>query len=124
MNYYGEEIPMTAQASAVSSTAKHYSDALINKVMILKDAPQVQQTLSDLGLQPYVKDVNKEMVKNILTAYGTYKIVMGVKNNIIKIGAVGLAFWVFTQNKEKIMMALDNINTPSTNITIDPASVS
>lgn len=111
---FGQEETVSTEVQAVESLAKTYSDQLINKVAMAKDSPQVQKVLGDLGLQTYVKDVNKETIKNLLTAYGAFRLAMGVKSNFLKIGVAGLALYLFSQNKEKIQMAINNINIEPT----------
>ena len=134
-NLYGAEETMVessgSEAELLSQTAKQYSDRLVDQIMLAKNTPAVQQTLSDLGLQTYIKDVNKEMVKNLLTAYGAFAIAMALKNNLLKVGVAGLAIWLFTQNKDKMQMAINNIipdDTPQVDtnlpITIDAQTIS
>ena len=115
---FGEENNQSNEAQAVTDIASTYSDQLVSKIVMAKNTPQVQKVMKDLGLETYVKDVNKEMIKNILTAYGAYTLVMNVKSNLVKVGVAGAAIYLFSQNKEKIQMALNSIIPEE----VDPAA--
>lgn len=104
-----EIVEETNAVTTISKAGVKYSERLIDQLLLIKEVPAVNQTLSDLGLKPYIKDVNKEVVKNVILAYGTFSLVNKMRSNILKIGIVGLTAWLFMENKGKIQTAIASI---------------
>ncbi len=95
--------------AAVSDIANLYSDKLINTFETGASAIQLQDRLDEIGVGQYTKGINKEAVKNIVAAYGLFKIVQLMKGHIIKIGIIGAMAYIGLKNKDQIVSNFKSI---------------
>ena len=89
----GEIIPnvdvnSSGTIETVSSVADSYFKKAFSTFETIKENPQVQDTLKDLGVDVVVKDLTLDRAKNILSAYAIFKIMTAMKSNALKIAVV------------------------------------
>jgi len=94
--------------NSISSMASSYVDRGINQFQNLTENDRVQEVLKDMGLVSTVKSLNKERIKNILTAYALLKLMTSLKANFLKIGVIGLAGYMAYSNKDKLTSLYDS----------------
>ena len=99
----------SSAVSSVSSVADTYVQRTFSAFQALKNNPEVQNTLKDLGIDVAVKDITLERTKNILSAYALFKIMTSLKSNGLKLAIVGGGIYALNKNKEKISMAYNEL---------------
>lgn len=107
-----------------STFADQYVSRGVNAVKSVLGSEQVQSQLKDLGLTLKAEDVKIATAKNLLAGYALYKIVLGLKSNLIKVGVVGGIGFLLLKNKQKISNMVASISSESTLDILSPASES
>jgi hypothetical protein len=99
----------TAQAmqmsivGTASDVASSSVDMALSKAGQFAQSEQVQSFIKEQGLEPYLKDVTKDRVKNILSLFGLWYITKLFKSKYAIVGAGALAVYVVYQNKDKLL---------------------
>lgn len=104
--------PTLSEDNAVNSLSM-VADTYFNKAYssfdAIKNNPEVQAKLKDLGLDVYIKNLNSERLKNIIAGYGVFKIMTALKSNALKVGLVGGGLYLASKNRQKIQDAYANL---------------
>ncbi len=98
----------TNYVETASSFADSYISRGFNQFKLVSEQEKVQEVLKDMGLSSSVRSLNKDRVKNILAAYALYRMFVGLKTNIFKVGIVGLGAYLAISNKEKLTALYDS----------------
>lgn len=99
----------TGTVSTVSTLADTYFNKAYSTFESMKQNPEVQEKLKDLGLDIYVKNLNAERLKNIMAGYGLFKLMGAIKGNALKVGIVGGGLLIASKNRQKIQDAYNDI---------------
>lgn len=96
------------EVSLVSDFSSSYVDRGTSQIQSLLTSDTFINSMKDMGIKIEAKSINKEMIKNLLSAYGLFSLFMVAKGNALKIGVVGLAIYIAMQNKDKVQMLVNS----------------
>lgn len=98
--------------STFSNMASSSVESTLSKAGQLASSQEVQQFIKEQGLEPYLKDVTKDRVKNILSLFGLWYVTKLFKNKFVLAGAGALAVYVLYTNKDKLLNKVTAKVTP------------
>ena len=90
-------------ALTLSNLASSSVDSTLSKAGQIASSEEIQQFIKDQGLEPYLKDVTKDRVKNILSLFGLWYISKLFKNKYVLVGTGVLAVYILYTNKDKLL---------------------
>jgi UDP-N-acetyl-D-mannosaminuronic acid transferase (WecB/TagA/CpsF family) len=105
-------VPTLTEDNAVNSislVADTYFNKAYSSFDALKNNPDVQAKLKELGVDVYIKDLSAERVKNIIAGYGVFKLMTALKSNALKIGILGGGLYIASKNRQKIQDAYESV---------------
>jgi hypothetical protein len=105
--YYDDDTTV----SKISSFSESYADRGVDKIESLLQSDAFINTMREMGVDVKPEQLNKKLIKNILSAYGLFSLFVMAKNNFLKIGVISL-------NKDKIEMALNSAISDTNGLTV------
>jgi len=90
-------------ASTASNVAESSVNTTLDKAAQFAQSEQVQSFIKEQGLEPYLKDITKDRVKNVLSLLGLWYVTKLFKSKFAIVGAGALAVYVVYQNKDKLL---------------------
>lgn len=90
-------------ALTLSNLASSSVESTLDKAGKVASSEEIQQFIKDQGLEPYLKDVTKDRVKNILSLFGLWYISKLFKNKYVLVGTGVLAVYILYTNKDKLL---------------------
>jgi hypothetical protein len=100
------DVAQQMQASLVntfSNIAESSVETTLTKAGQFASSQEVQEFIKEQGLEPYLKDVNKDRIKNILSLFGLWYVTKLFRNKFVLVGAGALAVYVLYSNKDKLL---------------------
>ena len=86
-----------------SNIAESSVETTLTKAGQFASSQEVQDFIKEQGLEPYLKDVNKDRIKNILSLFGLWYVTKLFRNKFVLAGAGALAVYVLYSNKDKLL---------------------
>jgi hypothetical protein len=100
------------QSSALFTTASNLAEKSLNmslsRAAALAQSKEVQMFIKENGLEPYLRDVTQDRVKNILALFGLWQIYKIAKSPAFLIAAAGLGIYVLYGNKDKLVSKISS----------------
>ena len=100
------------QTSALFTTASNLADKSLSmsldKLASLAQAEEVQMFIKENGLEPYLRDVNKDRIKNILALFGLWQVYKVAKSPVFLLAAAGLGVFALYSNKDKLVSKISS----------------
>ena len=94
--------------TTVSNLAEGSVESSLSKAAQLVKTEEVQKFIKENNLEPYLKDINKERVKNVLALLGVWSVFKAVKSPVGIAVIAGIAGYAMFVNKDKL---IDKIST-------------
>jgi galactitol-specific phosphotransferase system IIB component len=108
------------QQEGTLATVTSFADTYLQKAYasfnMIKQNPEVQSTLKDLGVDVVVKDITLDRAKTLLSAYALFKIIQSLKSNALKVAVLGGSVYALNKNKDKIALAYNELMGDNQNI--------
>lgn len=98
--------------STVSNIASSSVETTLTKAGQFASSQEVQDFIREQGLEPYLKDVTKDRIKNILSLFGLWYVTKLLRNKFVLVGAGALAVYVLYSNKDKLIQKVSAQVTP------------
>jgi hypothetical protein len=95
-----------------SNMAQSSVDTTLTKAGQFASSQEVQDFITEQGLGPYLKDVTKDRVKNILSLFGLWYVTKLFRSKVVLAGAGALAVYVLYTNKDKLLQKVTTQATP------------
>lgn len=89
--------------TTTSNLAEKSITSTLDKASQLAKSEEIQSFIRENGLEPYLKDVNKEGIKNILAVMGVIWLGKIIKSPVGLAGLGAVALYALYTNKDKLI---------------------
>ena len=89
--------------TTTSTLAEKSISSTLDKASQLAKSEEIQAFIRENGLEPYLKDVNKEGIKNILAVMGVIWLGKIIKSPVGLAGLGAVALYALYTNKDKLI---------------------
>ena len=105
----GSYFSLDSSFNTIHTIADSYADRGTATIQSLINNQSIQDSLKKAGIQLSAESLTKERIKSMLAAYGLLQFFLLAKSNALKLGVLTAAFLLYSQNRQKIQLALSEV---------------